>query len=168
MNDNRTTKTQDLKEAFTSIISMILGLLRAQGLRGLIHLPALWLLSRQLRRMAEEFCQLFDAWKAGTLPPVPAPAPWPTPQPRSAAPAQSPAPPPASARPAAPRIRRPRSQPARAQLAHAGARARPRAAVWPPSTPIPLPSPRGLVRTSVSQKRTDLAALPWHALNVAI
>jgi len=160
MNDTRTTKTQDLREAFTSIISMILGLLRAQGLRGLIHLPALWLLSRQLRRMAEEFCQLFDAWKAGTLPPIPAPAPWPTPQPRPAAPTQPRATPRVRARAAAPR-RRP-SQPA-----PAGARARTRA-VPRPSTPNPLPAPLGIVLATASQKRPVLAALPSLAHFVAV
>ena len=44
-------RTQDLREAFASIISMMLGLLRAHGVRGLIHLPALWLAAAQIRRI---------------------------------------------------------------------------------------------------------------------
>src|SRR5580658_4989316 len=92
MNDIPATRTQDLREAFASIISMMLGLLRAHGLRGLIHLPTLWLVSREMRRIAAAFTELFAAWQSGLIPPAPAPAP----QPLQAAPAQ----PAASARPA--------------------------------------------------------------------
>ena len=103
MNETPATHPQDLREAFASLISMMLGLLRAHGLRGLIHLPALWLAAREIRRNGAEFIALYDAFKAGTLPPVPAPAP----QPRQAAPTRAPA------RPAASRHRRSRpSQPA--------------------------------------------------------
>jgi hypothetical protein len=109
MMNPRTTKPQDLREAFASIITMILGLLRAHGLRGLRHLPALSQAAHELRRLGDEFCDLFAAFQAGTLPPVPAPAP----QPLQAAPTQLAAPPRASARPAALRHRRSRpSQPA--------------------------------------------------------
>jgi hypothetical protein len=189
MNDTRTTQpqpphNQDLREAFASLISMLLGLLRAHGLRGLIHLPAIWQAARELRRMGEEFIALLAAFRAGTLPPVPAPSI--APQQLPAAPAQPPATPRASARPAAPRHRRPpqpspanparaqlaraqlaRAQLARAQLACAGVRARTRP--WRrPSTPDPFPAPLGLVRATASQKRYVLAALPFHAQFVTI
>src|SRR5271170_7244121 len=109
MNDTQATQPQDLREAFASLISMMLGLLRAHGVRGLLHLPALWLAAREIRRIGAELCQLFDAWKAGTLPP----APQTTPQQRQVAPTQPPAAPRASARPAASRHRRSRpSRPA--------------------------------------------------------
>ena len=111
MNNIPRSRIQDLKEAFASIISMMLGLLRAHGVRGLIHLPALWLAAAQIRRIGEAFSGLFDAWKAGTLAPVRAPQT--APQQRQAGPAQPPAPLRASARPAALRHRRSRpSQPA--------------------------------------------------------
>src|ERR1700691_4059443 len=104
MNDTPATQPQDLREAFTSIISMMLGLLRAHGLRGLIHLPALWVAAREIRRIGAEVIALYDASRPGTLPPVPAPDP--APQQRQAAPAQPPATPRAPARAAAPRHRR--------------------------------------------------------------
>jgi hypothetical protein len=142
MNDTRTTHPQDLREAVASLVSMLLGLLRAHGLRGLIHLPAIWLLSRQLRRMAEEFCELFAAWKAGTLPPVPAPTPWPDLQPLQAAPAQPVTTPRPAARPAArsPRRRPSQTAPAisaRPQLAYAGVHARPYSTPNPQNLPGP-------------------------------
>jgi hypothetical protein len=97
-----TTRTQDLREAFTSIITMMLGLLRAHGLRGLLMLPTFWLVSRELRRLADEFCNLFAAFQAGTLPPV--------------APAQP---------PASPRLRAARPNHARAARARPTPRRRP-------------------------------------------
>ena len=72
MTQNPRNRTQDLREAFASIISMMLGLLRAQGLRGLLMLPTLWLVSREIRRIGERFTALLDAFRAGTLP-LPAP-----------------------------------------------------------------------------------------------
>jgi hypothetical protein len=84
MNDTRPTQPQDLREAFASLISMMLGLLRAHGLRGLIHLPAMWLAAREIRRIGAEVIALYDAWQAGTLPSQ-APAPCTD---RQAAPAQ--------------------------------------------------------------------------------
>jgi hypothetical protein len=69
-------RPQDLIEAVTSIIPMMLGLLRARGLRGLLELPKFWLFARELRRMAEEFTALLTAFRNGTLPPAPAPASW--------------------------------------------------------------------------------------------
>jgi hypothetical protein len=147
---NHTTRTQDLREAFSSIITMMLGLLRAQGLRGLLQLPTLWLVSREMRRLADAFCELFAAFQAGTLPPA---APVPAPQPRQSAPARAPAP----ARPAAARHRRPRPQAARTAV-----RARPRAAPRR-STPTPLPCPLALVRAPDPQKNPVFRALPSHA-----
>src|SRR5271156_921850 len=141
------TRTQDLREAFASIISMILGLLRAHGLRGLLPLPTLWMVAREIRRIGEELVALYDAFKAGTLPPVPAPAPWPAPQQPQAAPTQPPATPRASARPAALRVRRPRPQPVPAKPARAGVRARTRT-VRRRSTPDPFPAPPGIVRAT--------------------
>ena len=143
-----TTRTQDLREAFSSIITMILGLLRARGLRGLLQLPTLWLVSRELRRMAAEFLILLDAFRAGTLPP--APAPWiDEPQASQAAPAQPPATPRVRARAAA--CRRTRSEPAPAKPARAGVRAR---TVPRPSAPIPL----GIAAATHRQKNCVLAA----------
>src|ERR1700722_1185211 len=83
---NLQTRTQDLREAFAGIISMMLGLLRAHGLRGLIHLPAVWLATREMKRIAEAFCELFAAWGAGLLAATPAPST--APQVRQEAPAQ--------------------------------------------------------------------------------
>jgi hypothetical protein len=73
MNNPSPTHPQDLREAFASIITMILGLLRAHGLRGLRHVPALWLAAREIRRGGEEFVALLDAFRAGALPSVAAP-----------------------------------------------------------------------------------------------
>ena len=73
MNETPATKPQDLREAFASLISMMLGLLRAQGLRGLMYLPAMWRAAREIRRLGEEFVALYAAWQAGTLPPPRAP-----------------------------------------------------------------------------------------------
>ena len=156
------TRTQDLREAFSSIISMILGLLRAQGWRGLLHLPTLWLVSRELRRMGAEFCALLDAFRAGTLPPAPAPWTYDEPQESQAAPAEPAATPRVRARVAAPR--RP-SQPAPAKPARAGStrtRAVPRPAN-PQSDPrIARPSsrrpgPRDLVAKKIRLGRLALA-----------
>ena len=72
-------RTQDLTEAFAHIIKMMLASIRAQGLRGLIHLPMLIRFGLELRRVGREFAALMAAFKAGTLPPPPpAPplAPW--------------------------------------------------------------------------------------------
>jgi len=83
MNDIR---TQDLGEAFNSIISMMLAMLRARGLRGLLDLPNMIISAIYLRRLGREFAALVASFKAGTPPPVaPASAPWPQLQ---AAPAQ--------------------------------------------------------------------------------
>src|ERR1700721_1047258 len=65
------TRTQDLREAFTSIISMMLGILRAQGLRGLRHLPEIILVVFLLRSIGKRFAALMDAHAAGTLPLTP-------------------------------------------------------------------------------------------------
>src|ERR1700722_9886511 len=75
MNDIHTTHPQDLRARIAGIISMMLVILRAHGWRGLIHLPTLWLVSREIRRIGEQFAALMAAFKAGTLPPVPAQIP---------------------------------------------------------------------------------------------
>ena len=97
MNNGR---TQDLTEAFAHIIKMMLASIRAQGLRGLIHLPMLIRFGLELRRVGREFAALMGAFKAGTLPPrPPAPAPWTDPPDQEAAYACSPAAPRLAARP---------------------------------------------------------------------
>src|ERR1700722_18973038 len=144
MNDTHTTKPQGLREVVASIISMMLGLLRAHGLRGLIHLPTLWLVAREIRRIGERFAELFAALEAGTLH-LPPPEPPIVPQQFQAARAQ----PSASARPAAPRRRRPRTQSAptkaraRAPRTYVSHHLRP---------PTPLPRPLGLVRATAARK----------------
>jgi len=70
-------RTQDLSEAFASIIKMMLVAIRAQGLRSLKHLPMLIMVALELRRVGKEFAAIMAAFRAGTLPPPhPAPAPW--------------------------------------------------------------------------------------------
>ena len=132
-----TSRTQDLREAFAGIISMMLGLLRARGLRGLLQLPTLWLAVREIRRMAEEFVALLDAFRAGTLPPVPAP-PIAPPCPPARPSARSSYPRAARARTA--RRCRPRTEPAPAQPARTGVFAR----------PCPVPDPKNVSGRSAS------------------
>jgi hypothetical protein len=132
MNNIPRTRIQDLKEAFASIVSMMLGLLRAHGVRGLVHLPEVWLATREIKRIAEAFTELFAAWSAGRLDATPAPAT--SPQAGQAAHPQPAATPRVAARRVAPRHRRPHAQPApakpaRARFAHAG------------STRVPAPRP---------------------------
>src|SRR5580704_751356 len=71
---NTAPRKQPLSEAVASIISMMLGLLRAQGWRGLLQLPTLWLVAREIRRIGDALGALIVAFEAGTLPPIP-PAP---------------------------------------------------------------------------------------------
>jgi hypothetical protein len=145
MNDIR---TPPLSERFASIITMMLGMIRAQGLRSLLHLPALWLAAREIRRFGEALGALIAAFEAGTLPPVPpAPAPPTAPLEPLAAPAQS-APPrprsrrrPARSRPSPP-LRRTHARETRAR-----ARAMPR-----PALSMPLPAPLALVRAPDPRK----------------
>src|SRR5580698_1103714 len=77
-------RKQHLSEAVAGLIStivkMMLGLLRARGLRGLLELPSLFRFVRDLRRLSEEFVTLFAAFKAGNRTPV-APAPETAPEP---------------------------------------------------------------------------------------
>ena len=61
MNDTRPTHTQDLREAFASIISMMLGVLRAQGWRGLLHLPEIVMVVFLLRSISKRFAALMDS-----------------------------------------------------------------------------------------------------------
>ena len=65
---------QRLTEAFASIISMMLGMIRAQGWRSLLNLPKLWLTARYLRRLGQEFAALMANFKSGLLV-LPPPAP---------------------------------------------------------------------------------------------
>jgi hypothetical protein len=83
------TPTRTLTEAFASIIAMMLRMIRAHGVRGLIHLPMLLLFALQLCRIGKEFAALVAAFEAGTLPlPPRAPALWTTPSSGQAARAQ--------------------------------------------------------------------------------
>src|SRR5580692_5159063 len=100
------THPQDLREAFTSIITMMLGLLRAQGLRGLLQFPQIVLVVFLLRAIAKRFTALMDALAAGTLA-LPVPALPIAPQGAPAARARSAATPRVRARPATPNHRRP-------------------------------------------------------------
>jgi hypothetical protein len=164
MNDTHTTHPQDLKARIAGIISMMLAILRAHGWRALIHLPTLWLVTREIRRIGERFAELFAALEAGTLhlpPPAPPPASSVAPQQLQAARAQSAAPP----RPAAARRRRPRTEPARAKPAHAGST---RALASRRIPPTALPEPLGFVRATARQKNPLVAASPWRVLIVTI
>jgi hypothetical protein len=166
MNDIR---TQPLSERFASIITVMLGMIRAQGLRSLLHLPALWLAAREIRRFGEAFGALIAAFEAGTLPPAPPArplAPMAAPQDQQATCAQ-----PAPARPrtrspgaarAVPAPRRPCSEPARARV-----RTRPRA-VPRPALSMPLPAPLAVVRAAGPQKNPVGAALPSHVRFITI
>src|SRR5580692_10513655 len=135
-------RKQHLSEAVAGVISkiveMMLGLLRARGLRGLLELPTLFLFVRDLRRLAKEFATLFEAFKAGTRTQV---APEPEPEPQEWQPAP--------ARPAAtPRTRvRTRSHAPRPR------RARPRIVRIPRpcfGTPAPIAPPRALPKPAVA------------------
>src|SRR5580658_8973874 len=99
------THPQDLREAFTSIITMMLGLLRAQGLRGLLQFPQIVLVVFLLRAIAKRFAALMDAHAAGTLK---LPAPDTAPPEWLAAYSRAAATPRVRARSATARVRRPR------------------------------------------------------------
>src|SRR5580704_2279701 len=154
MENNR---KQHLSEAVSGLISkivgMMLGLLRARGLRGLLELPALFRFVFELRRLSQEFVTLFAAFKAGTRTPV-APAPEAAPEPAhpSAAPRRAQHP---RARTRAPRARR----------------ARPRIACIPRpcfGTPAPiaplrsLPKPLVAVHATGPPKNPHLASRSSH------
>ena len=126
MNDIHVANPQDLRARFAGIISMMLVILRAHGLRALIHLPALWLVEREMRRIAAAFCEMFAAWQAGLIL-LPSARDRPATAPVRAC-TQSAAQSRNSARPATPRVRR---QPAPAKPARAAGSGRgvtPRAA----------------------------------------
>jgi hypothetical protein len=97
MNEN---SIQRLTEAFASIISMMLGMIRAQGWRSLLNLPELWLTARYLRRLGQEFATLMADFKSGllVLPPL-APVPCAAPPEQEVAYAPSPETPCLAARP---------------------------------------------------------------------
>src|SRR5580658_4041707 len=113
------THPQDLREAFTSIITMMLGLLRAQGLRGLLQFPQIVLVVFLLRAIAKRFTALMDAHAAGTLPPAPPYVAPPLRHPALAQPRHR------SVRGASSRQPRQRTQPGPAKPARAGVRVRP-------------------------------------------
>src|ERR1700722_5478545 len=146
------TQIQDLREAIASIISMMLGLLRAQGWRGLLHLPEIVLVVFLLRSISKRFAALMEAHAAGTLPLFPPPSIAPPP---IAPPDRQVAP------PATPRVRAHQSashrhrNPAPAKPARAGVRARTRA-VARPFAPKPFPAPFVLVRAADPQKNPIL------------
>ena len=95
-------RLQHLTEAFASVISMMLGMLRAHGWRCVLHLPEIWRTARQLRRFGEQFAALMATLmadlKAGRLV-IPPPAPWPDPPEQDFAYADSPAAPRPATRP---------------------------------------------------------------------
>ena len=158
-------RIQNLAEAVTSLIPMILGLLRARGLRGLLDLPVYWRLYRELRAMAEGFAAVYDAFKAGTLPPVPpAPEPepvWLDPLPASVRPAAAP-------RPAArPRIGAARPRRAQAAILPPPACAKPKRLRFGEGRRA-LPKPFAVVRAIPLRKNRGWAALPLHAHFVTI
>jgi hypothetical protein len=141
-------RKQHLSEAVAGLIStivkMMLGLLRTRGLRGLLELPAMFRFVFELRRLSEEFVTLFAAFKAGTRP-VPPPAPEPAPQEWQPAPAR-----PAATRGAAVRART-RTRTPRPR------RARPRIARFPRpcfGTPAPIAPPRALPKPPVAVRAT--------------
>jgi hypothetical protein len=152
-------RTQDLREAVASIISMMLGLLRAQGLRGLLHLPEIVMVVFLLRSIGNRFAALMDAYAAGALP-LATPAPditLPVGQPACAQAATTPR---VRARPATPRHRGPH-QPAPAKIARAGS-----TRVHPPADRSR--KPLGRVPAPVPQKNSVSAVLPSHDYFVTI
>jgi len=153
MNDNR---RQHLTEAFNSIISMMLAALRARGLRALLDLPNIIMVSIYLRRLAREFTALLASIDFSNLPPAPAP---------QAAPA-----PPAQPDPA-PRARPLPAAHARAKRARSAAPAHPIPATPNPPArtrqptrhrpfvrPCHAPGPRARLRSS--PRRHDPARMP--------
>src|SRR5580704_1397743 len=146
-------RKQHLSEAVAGVIStivkMMLGLLRARGLRGLLELAALFSFVFELRRLAKEFATLFEAFKAGARPPVaPPPEPvLPPPQPRLASASSAP---PRIRTAARPRAKRPPAPQPRPRRSHA----RPR-----PAAAIPrLPPSLCVVRAAPIRKNPAVAA----------
>src|SRR5580698_5014886 len=137
-------RKQHLSEAVAGLIStivkMMLGLLRARGLRGLLELPTLFRFVRDLRRLAEEFSTLFAAFKAG-IRPVPPPAPEPAPREWQPTPARAAATPRKRVRPRTPRPRRARPKTARIPRPCFG-------------TPAPIAPPRALPKPRVAVRAT--------------
>src|SRR5579863_5267792 len=70
---------QDLSDAFTNIISMVLVSLRARGWRGLLGLPMALLTEYRMRRTGREMAAMFQGLiadlRAGRLAPMPEPEP---------------------------------------------------------------------------------------------
>ena len=73
-------RRQDLSEAFTRIISMMLASVRARGWRGLKEWPKILLATMVVRGYGQAFAVLVAHWRAGKFAvPVPVPAPVPAP-----------------------------------------------------------------------------------------
>ena len=89
---------QHLAEAFNSIISMMLSMLRARGWRGLLDLPQAFLAAIYLRRLAREFTALLASIDLSALPPPAPAAQVPPAQPAAPAPAARTRPRPAACR----------------------------------------------------------------------
>jgi hypothetical protein len=155
MNEKR---IQHLTEAFASIISMMLGMIRAQGWRSLLNLPELWLTARYLRRLGQEFAALMADFKSGllVLPPL-APAPCAVPPEQETAYAPSPETP----RPAS----RDRQRPAvrRSPPAAYAEPDRPRAA----SSATALPHAHGQAAPRLRPSRFAMPKLPAGAIATA-
>ena len=139
-------RLQHLTEAFASVISMMLGMLRAHGWRCVLHLPEIWRTARQLRRFGEQFAALMATLmadlKAGRLV-IPEPAPWPDPPEQECAYAAS---------PAAPRLAAPRAP---------ASRARPRPAIRPSPPPTYAEPDRPRAAAALPHVRAQAALRPW-------
>jgi hypothetical protein len=156
MNDK---SIQRLTEAFASIISMMLGMIRAQGWRSLLNLPELWLTARYLRRLGQEFAALMADFKSGllVLPPL-VPVPCADAPEQEVAYAASPETPRLATRPAS----RDRQRPAvrRSPPADYAEPDRPRAA----SSATALPHAHGQAAPRLRPSRFALPALPSGAI----
>ena len=146
-------RIQHLTEAFASIISMMLGMLRAHGWRSLLHLPEIWLTARYLRRLGEQFAALLADLKSGRLV-LPTPVPLTAPPNQEVAYAASPEAP----RPAA--RARPRPAVRRSPPAAYAEPDRPCAA----SSATALPHAHGQAAPRLRPSRFALPALPSGAI----
>jgi hypothetical protein len=162
-------RSQDLSEAFASIIEMMLRTIRVHRFRRLIYLPILWLIGMQLRRIGKEFAALTAAHKAGTLRP---PAPLIAPEDQKAACAQPEAIPGPPARPDPEDVdQQPPAVPAPTKPVRAPVGAGPRAPDPDRLThPLPGPFPGRLAVVAMigPQKNPARATASSHALFVTI
>jgi hypothetical protein len=152
-------RIQHLTEAFASIISMMLGMLRVHGWRCLLHLPEIWLTARYLRRLGEQFAALMADFKAGRLV-LPTPAPWTAPPDQEAAYTDSPTPLHLAARPAPAARDRQRPVARRSPTAAAVEPDRPRAT----SCAVALPNAHGQAMLRPFPSRFGILILPAGAI----